>query len=194
MMDLNNTALLAIDLIKAFSPRNLYSKTQLPVDQLTLDRRNNINNLLHWAETNKILTIFVNDAHHYEDFKRMNEPVHALHDTEQSELMDWVYQPKNALLIKKRTYDGTTNPKLIAFLKSNQISQMVVIGTSTGACVLRTIDGLKNKGYHEILLVEDACADIFPIRHKQTIKILNQTGKFEVILTKSIILKVESLL
>jgi len=184
MMDLNKTALLAIDLIKAFSPRDLYSKTQLPVDQLTSDRRSNINKLLHWSETNKFLTIFISDAHHYEDFERMNEPVHALHDTEQSELMDWVYQAKNALIIKKRTYDGTTNPKLIEMLKDNKISRLIIIGTSTGACVLRTIKGLMNRGYKDILLVEDACADIFPIRHRKSIQMMKNLEKFNVIMTK----------
>ena len=187
MKNLNKTALLVIDLINAFSPRELYSKTQLPVEQLTVDRRNNINNLLHWAETNQILTIFINDAHHHEDFKRMNEPVHALHDTEQSELMDWVYQPQNSLIIKKRTYDGTSNPKLIEKLKSNHISKIIIIGTSTGACVLRTIKGLMNNGFHNIFLVENACADIFPIRHKQCIQLIKDLEKIEVIMANKYI-------
>lgn len=167
--------------------RALYTGTQLPVEMLSADRRRNINLCSRWAETNTHSVIFLNDAHKYEDFARLHEPVHAVRGTQQCELMDWVYMPQNAMMFIKRHYNGTSTPEFLSFMKSKTFWPIFVCGTSTGVCVRYTIEGLQRIGFTRICVIEDACADLFPARHADCIHQWQSSGLIRVINTTSLL-------
>ena len=101
MIPLKKTLLLIMDLIKAFSPKKWYSKTDLPINQLTSYHQKKINRILRWAESLEIQTVFICDSHKKEDFERLHEKFHALEGTKNTELMDWVYKPPKSLTFTK---------------------------------------------------------------------------------------------
>ena len=80
--------------------------------------------------------------------------------------MAWIHQPPNSHIFHKRTYDGSTNPQLVAYLKDHNITHSFALGTSTGVCVRHSIEGFIAKGIAPWYLVEDLLGDIFSARHR----------------------------
>ena len=175
--------IIAVDLINAFSPRELYPETELPVTMLDASRRRNINRILHLGDSPSVRTVFIQDAHVSEDFIRMHEPRHAVKGSPQAMRMGWVYTPQHAQTFTKNTYDGTTNSSFVRFLRHENPSEIIVIGTSTGVCVLHTMEGVLRLGFSPVTLIEDACGDMFPRRHAFTIRKLLSGSSIRVLST-----------
>ncbi|MBD3351752.1 MAG: isochorismatase family protein [Candidatus Lokiarchaeota archaeon] len=182
------TILIVIDLINAFSPIELYKLSEMPVEQLDLKRRKNINNVINWAQKNHILTTFICDSHFPNQFENSKEIPHALVGSEQTQIMSWVNVPKDSKIFQKHTYNGSKNEEFIKLLKDHHVNSFIILGTSTGACVYKTATGLKKKGFQDICIVEDACADYFPDRHYLTINKILGDKLFNIVFSNELIM------
>ncbi len=176
-----------MDLVQAFAPADLGSPGELPVNQLTAERRDNINKLLHFGESQHWGVFFLNDAHRSEDFTKLHEPPHALYGTPSSALMPWVYRPSDAKTFEKRTYNGCAGTPLVEELRNSGVVSIIIIGTSTGKCVLHTLLGLRKAGFQDITLIADACADLYPSRHRQALRQLCENQLATILLTTDIL-------
>ncbi len=157
---------MVIDLINAFGPEPFSPTPELPVSAINAEFCAKTNAIIDFFSKHGCHILFLCDHHSEADFIRMNEPPHARIGTKAAELMTWIHQPPDSHIFRKRTYDGSTNPQLVEYLKKHNIANCFALGTSTGVCVRHSIEGFIAKGITPWYVVEDLLGDIFPSRHR----------------------------
>lgn len=165
-----NHALIIIDLIQDFSPKELNPNAPLPVEQLSREKRIKINNFIQWASEQGFTIIFIRDCHFPEQFEKTLEIPHALIDTPGREFMSWLKLPKEFLEFEKYGYNAVQNPIFRKFLQERNFDIIGIFGTSTGVCVYQSWRAISTLTDSKVFLLEDGCGDMFPQRHKQTIQ------------------------
>jgi nicotinamidase-related amidase len=54
----------------------------------------------------------------------------------------------------KRSRDAFSNPELDAYLRQNEVAELIVVGVFAGACVRATVLGALNRGYRVVVVRE----------------------------------------
>ena len=83
-------------------------------------------------------------------------------------LLPWTFKKGDAVCTK-HTYDGFHRTKLHSMLQKRGVETLYVACLDTGVCVLNTMLTAFNLGYR-IRLIEAACVDSKPGRHRRTLK------------------------
>ncbi len=96
--------------------------------------------------------IFLHDNHAPDDPEFKMFPPHCIAGTDETLVVDEL-QPytKGAALIPKTKYDGFFGTTLEAELESFSGDEVIMTGVCTDICVLHTVEGLINRGYHVIV-------------------------------------------
>ncbi|MCF2141885.1 MAG: isochorismatase family protein [Candidatus Lokiarchaeota archaeon] len=163
------SAIIIIDLIQDFSPIELNPNAPLPVNQLTLKKRTQINHFIQWCSENQIVIVFIRDCHFPEQFHNSIEIPHALFETQGRDFMKWLFLPEKYIEFEKYGYNALQNVEFQKFLMKNRFDIIGVFGTSTGVCVYQTWNSLRKFTNSCVYLLADGCTDMFPKRHEQTI-------------------------
>jgi nicotinamidase-related amidase len=86
--------------------------------------------------------------------------------------VDWGAENPLEPVFTKDTINGFHNTLLAAYLQSEGVETIYLIGLLTAACVHETAIGGLNRGFIPVL-IEDACVDKTPLRHQQVIDLYN---------------------
>lgn len=92
------------------------------------------------------------DAHYYDEFEQWGE--HVLDGSWGHEIVDSVAPEDGEKIIDKSTYDAFHKTGLDAYLRRNDIKNLVIVGTLANVCVLHTASSAGLRDYRPILVEE----------------------------------------
>lgn len=137
-LDLEKTAFLIIDMIKGFAKAGSLSSER--VNRL-IPR---ISELL--SSKDGLNKVFVCDAHSQNAVEFQSYPVHAVFETEESQLVDELvpYADQHSVILQKNSTNGMATAELKAYIEQNKnIDNFILIGDCTDICILQCALGLK---------------------------------------------------
>ena len=138
-LNLEHTLFIVIDMINGFAKKgNLASdrvKNLIPKISELLSNKNNLNK------------IFICDAHSEKSIEFQSYPLHALYESEESQVVDELlpYLDDETIVLHKNSTNAMASKGLKLYLEEhNEIDNFILIGDCTDICILQCALGLKS--------------------------------------------------
>lgn len=144
-------ALLLIDLLKDYLPRDQYPNAKLPQESMrgVVEKARRI---LEHARSQGWAVLYVNDAHHPEDSEIQYVGAHCMAGSGGAEIIDDLKPTEGEPVLLKRRRDGFSNPDLERRLSELRVEEIWEVGDF---CVLPTAETALRKGFR-VKVVRDA--------------------------------------
>jgi nicotinamidase-related amidase len=101
-------------------------------------------------------------------------PVHVFDGTVEAELSDEVIKKGNVIFDKYKG-DAFTNPKLLDYLKENNVDTIEIVGVDGGGCISLTALGAIDNGF-KVILNTNAIGTMFNKKKEKYYKLLKEKG------------------
>ena len=101
-------------------------------------------------------------------------PVHVFDGTVEAELSDEVIKKGNVIFDKYKG-DAFTNPKLLDYLKENNVDTIEIVGVDGGGCISLTALEAIDNGF-KVILNTNAIGTMFNKKKEKYYKLLKEKG------------------
>lgn len=146
-------SLFVVDMLKDFMSKQVYPKAKLPVEP-SKEIIDSVKKAIEYARRKGIPIFYLNDSHDEDDPEFQEWPKHCVKGTEGAEVIDELKPRPEDYIIKKRTYDGFTNPNLERSLHELGVREIYETGVVADICILETGKSALRKGYSVSVIKE----------------------------------------
>ncbi len=138
----------------------------------------NLKRLIQAARANNIPVIYINDAHHPQDFEVVEKwGKHAIKGTKGAEVIPELKPTRKDYVIDKTTYSGFyetgLDPLLRSQYKGEGVKSVILGGQHTNICVRHTAADAFFRGY-KIVIAEDGVEAFTQEDHEQGLRYLKE--------------------
>jgi nicotinamidase-related amidase len=140
--------------------------------------------LIDHARTNDIPVIYINDAHHQQDFEVVKKwGRHAIKGTKGAEVIPELKPTGKDYIIDKTTYSGFyetgLDPLLRSLYEGKGARTVILGGLHTNICVRHTAADAFFRGY-KIVIVKDGVEALTEEDHEQGLKYIEEVYNAEI--------------
>lgn len=190
LLNLNNTALLIVDMQNDFCHPAGFSGNELEVNLTAIQSIvPNLQKLLAWARTNGVLVVYTKESHLPDlsdlsaskklRYEIAGSPVGAVGKMGRylvqgewgSEVIDELQPLDSEIQVNKPAHSAFVNTGLESTLHAHEIAYLLITGVTTECCVLGTYRHASDLGFF-CLLLEDCCAAFDKNEHEAAIAVV----------------------